>query len=630
MNLAAGATLASWYRVIRRLGEGGMGVVYLVEDLRTGDRWAMKEALADPKASAEDREWAREHFDREVRLMRELRPLATEAGIPVYHDDFIEQGAHYLLMEYIPGDTLEARIDAAKAPLPERDVVRWMVDVSHALEILHHQTPPLILRDLKPGNIMLTPSGAARVIDVGIARTYKPGQISNTENLGAIAYASPEHHGQGQTDARSDLYSLGATMYHALTGREPQPFEQPGPGALIHWNRALTPQTEAIVVKAMRLDPAERYRSAREMGAALAERLRALTPRPRLAAPAATTAATTTSAHAARQPVVTRPAPRGAAHAAPAIQSGPQAEQVCPRCGHRNRAGARFCARDGAALAAPAAAAAPARKRGAARVQAAPVTHVITSQGATHALRATEAFAQGRFHQAVQQGQAALTQGHTSADLLLTLARAYEQLGRPLEAAETYERVAQARPDAAALLCAAQAWRAVGRLTEAQLDLTRARQLAPDDSAASYLLGVVNLDLGQFAQAEGDLRDTLRLAPESARALVALGRVELARGAAAAAEATLRRVVATADASPEAMEARWRLGHALLEQQRFTEAIRELEAAARIGPLPAEAQVALGMAYHATGRRKQAREALREALRLEPGRSDAQRLLKGL
>lgn len=618
MNLAAGTTLAGRYRVIRRLGEGGMGGVYLVADEATGERRAMKEALADTSASAEDIAWAREHFDQEVALMKQLRGVAAQAGIPAHHDDFSEGGRRYLVMDYIPGDTLEARIDSASAPLPERDVVRWMADVCRTLEILHRQRPPIILRDMKPGNIMLLPSGEARVIDFGIARFFKPGQVTNTENLGTLAYASPEHHGHGQTDARSDVYSLGATMFHALTGREPQPLEAPGAGALLHWNRALTPETEAIVVRAMQLDPDRRFRSASEMGAALEKRIKALTPRASASAGAAPVTA--------RQPVVTRPAGAslasvGSPTRAP-TSSAKAAGLVCSRCGHRNRAGARFCARDGAPLTTPASA----PRRGAA-VQAAPATNVITTPGATHALRATEAFSQGRFHQAIQQGQAALTHGHTSADVLLTLARSYEKVGRPLEAAEAFERAAQARPDAAAWVSAAQAWRAVGRLTEAQLALTRARQLAPDDAMASYLLGIVSLDLGHLAQAEGDLRDTLRLTPDSAPALIALGRIETERGHLDEAATVLRQAL-TIDSSSG--EAKWRLGRVLLAQRHFSEAIRLLEEAVRHDAQSAEAYTALGMAYHATGRRQRAREALREALRITPGYPEAQRLLKGL
>lgn len=624
MNLAVGSTLAGNagnYRVLRRLGEGGMGGVYLAEDTRTGERWAIKEALADETASAEDREWAREHFEQEVTLMRRLTDSGTarRAGIPTFRDEFAKHGRRYLVMEYIPGDTLEARIDAAKAPLPERDVVRWMVDVCRAMETLHRERPPIILRDLKPGNIILTPAGPARVIDFGIARTYKPGQFSNTENLGTVAYASPEHHGQGQTDARSDVYSLGATMYHALTGHEPQPLEAPLPGSLLRLNRALTPQTEAVVARAMRLDPGQRFQTAQEMRAELEERVAALTPHPRAAAPASRDAPV-------RQPVVTRavpaappantPAPAASRPARVAAKAGP----LCPRCGERNRVGARFCARDGTPLASVG------RAVGVV-VQAAPPTNIITSQGATHALRATEAFTQERYHQAIQQGQVALTHGYTSADLLLTLARSYEHVGRTLEAAAAFDRAAAARPDAEILIAAAKAWRASGQLTEAQVALGKARQLAPDNAEASYLLGLVNLDLGHLAQAEGDVRDTLRLTPDAAPALIALGRIEAARGHTDEAVEALRQAVA---ADPASGEAHWRLGRAVLDQRRFTEAIRELEQSVRLDTQSADAYTTLAMAYHATGRRQKAREALRDALRLAPNHSEAKRLLAGL
>jgi tetratricopeptide (TPR) repeat protein len=364
----------------------------------------------------------------------------------------------------------------------------------------------------------------------------------------------------------------------------------------------------------MQLDPEQRYQSAREMATALEERIAALTPRPRL------------SATTARQPVATRPvsptatkAPRPARTAAPASAAGP----VCPRCGKRNRAGARFCAHDGAPLT-------PAAVRRQAP-QAAPPTNVIATTGTTHALRATEAFTRGRYLQAIQQGQAALAEGHTTVDLLLTLARSYQQVGRPLEAAEAFERAAETRPEAAALIAAAQAWRAVGRLSEAQVDLAKARQLAPDDAEASYLLGAVNLELGHLAQAEGDLRDTLRLAPDSApqatQALIALGRIQTERGQLDEAVESLRKAIA---ADPTSGEARWRLGRALLAQRHFSEAIRELEASTRLDAQSADAHATLGMAYHATGRRQRARDELREALRLSPHHAEAQRLFKGL
>ncbi len=608
MSLAVGDTLAGRYLLIRPLGEGGMGGVYLVEDLRDGGRWALKEVLDDASLPEDERQWARNHFNQEIALMRKLSAYTGGARIPAYHDDFIIGSNHYLVMEYISGETLETRIEATKGPLPERDILRWMSAVLQTLEALHRRMPPVIVRDLKPGNIILTPDGSARVIDFGIARTYKPGMATNTENLGTLAYASPEHHGHGQTDARSDIYSLGATMYHALTGREPQPLEAPMPGALIRLNPALTPRTEALIVRAMNLSPAMRFQSAGEMRAEVEA---ALAAQPAPAPP-----------HYAPVP---RPASR-VTHAVPAVTA--PTPRVCPRCGFANRPAARFCAHDGAPLipgaVAPAATkpALPARPR-----QAASATNPVTSDGATHARRATEAFAQGRYQQTIVHGRQAIERGHTTTDLLVTLARAYDQVNRPLEAASAWERAAQIRPDAATLLGAAAAWRAAGRLAEAQVALTRARQSAPNDPEISYQLGVVNMALGQFAQAEGDLREALALEPRAPRVLTALGRLAIQRGAPDAAVELLRQAIA-ADASYG--EAHAELGRALLARRALPEAIRELELARQLGVQSAEASLALGMAYHATGRRQQAREALRQALALNPGDAEAQRLLRAL
>ena len=264
----------------------------------------------------------------------------------------------------------------------------------------------------------------------------------------------------------------------------------------------------------------------------------------------------------------------------------------------------------------------PARTR-----QPAPPTHPITSEGATHARRATEAFAQGRYQQTIVQGRQALEHGHTTTDLLVTLARAYDHVSRPLEAANVWERAAQIRADTATLLGAANAWRAAGRLGEAQVALARARQSAPNDAEISYQLGLVNIELGQLSQAEGDLREALALEPDSPRILTALGRLANQRGAPEEALTLLRQAVA---ADPTYAEAHADLGRALLSRRAFPEAIRELEHARRLRVDSVDILLALGMAYHVTGRRQQAREALRQALAINPGDAEAQRLLRAL
>jgi tetratricopeptide (TPR) repeat protein len=618
-TLATGTVLARRYRVLARLGEGGMGGVYQVEDLtRPGTVWALKELLDDRGMSPEDLAWAAKRFEDEIALMARL----AHPRIPTFVDRFTEGGRRYFVMEFIPGVTLEQRLERTHAPLPERDVLTWTIGICDVLSYLHGQRPPIVVRDLKPGNIMVTPAGDVRLIDFGIARTYKPGQKSNTENLGTMTYASPEHLGQAQTDPRSDIYSLGATMYHLLTNTEPPPLETPAPGQVRKYNPSLGEATERAIIRAMRQVPAERFQTAVEMREALRSCLHALPAPVSVSAPSSTTGAIS----AARQPVLTRPAPAAASPVAPAARPAAPATIVCPRCGYRNRRTAKFCARDGAPLpSAPAVA----RANRAAAPAPVPVTRVVatTTTAELHARRATEAFGAGKYMQAVQQSQAAIKEGRATYDVYLLLGRAYRQLGRHLEAAEAFEQAGRLRPTAEAFYQEGMARRGAGQLDQAQIALTRARSLDPNSGEIGYQLGLLCLELGQLAQAEGELREALARQPGDPPVLVALGRVEAARKRWQEAANYFRQAIAI---SPSDAAAHLELGRALLAAGRLPEATRALEAAARLAPESVEAQTALGMAYHAGGRRSQARSALRRAVAIDPTDAEAQRLLKQL
>src|SRR5260221_3289037 len=189
---------------------------------------------------------------------------------------------------------MDRKLEDNKGPLNENDVIKWMMQVCEALGYIHSFNPPIILRDLKPGNVMVTPGGDVQLIDFGIARRFDPNKRTNTENLGTISYASPEHLGSltspgqrrsaqnpgklVQTDARSDIYSLGATMYHLLTNHEPEPIQTPPPGSIyaknprLHTvqigNRIICP-VEQVIIKAMQQDPSQRFQSADAMRVAL-------------------------------------------------------------------------------------------------------------------------------------------------------------------------------------------------------------------------------------------------------------------------------------------------------------------------------------------------------------------------
>lgn len=610
MGLPVGIVLARRYRVLAQLGEGGMGSVYKVEDTaRRSKVFALKELLDDSTASSEDVAWAQKHFDDEIALMQHLK----HPRIPSFVESFYDSGRRYFVMEYIPGETLEQRLERTHGPLPERDVLRWMMSICDVLTYLHGQRPPIIVRDLKPGNIMVTPDGDARLIDFGIARTYKRGQRTNTENLGTMTYASPEHLGKTQTDPRSDIYSLGATMYHLLTGHEPVPLQTPAPGSLRQLQPTISAATEDVVIRAMQLDPLRRFQTAGELRAALGRSRDAFV----VAAPTVPSVAAGGRKNA---PVVL---PRGAgmspaAATAPATQTAPAVGRVCPRCGYVNRASARFCTRDGAPLVAGA-------QRAARPVPATAVVPAIGSTAELHVRRATESFSAGRYTQTIVQCEAAIAAGRATYDVHLMLGQASAALGRFAQAAGAFAQASALRPTAEALSREGLAWRKAGDLGQAQIALTRARALDPRDADLPYQLGMVCVELGQLAQAEGELREALKLRHDDAPTLVGLGRIAAARSQLDDALALFARAMA---ADPKNAEARLERGRVLLARQRPSEAISALEEAARLAPSSAEVHTLLGVCYHAVGRRAQARQSLRRAVDLDANAAEARRLLK--
>jgi len=258
MALRTGAILKQRYRIIGRLGLGGFGAVYLALDQESGWEVAIKENLnADPAAGRQ--------FDREASLLRQL----DHPHLPDVHDYFHVVGrGQYLVMQYIAGEDLADRLER-RGPLPEAELLRWMRQIASALTYLHEQQPPIIHRDIKPANIRLTGKGekaTAMLVDFGLAKVYDPG-LRTTIGARAITpgYSPPEQYGQTTTDARSDIYALGATLYHLLTDREPAEStmrlirETLQPARMV--NPAVSPRVSDAVEKAMALDPARRFQS---------------------------------------------------------------------------------------------------------------------------------------------------------------------------------------------------------------------------------------------------------------------------------------------------------------------------------------------------------------------------------
>ena len=267
--LAPSSVLQSRYRIIRTLGVGGMGAVYLAQDTRLASRQvAVKEMVPDPTASAAERMQAQQLFQQEASILASL----DHPNLPRVYDYFSESGNHYLVMDYIDGETLEEILNGTPGFLPEGQVLDWAKQLADVLTYLHSRQPPVIFRDLKPGNIMVDRSGEVKLIDFGIARFFKPGKPTDTLKMGTTGYAPPEQYaGQGQTDARSDIYSLGATLHHLLTRRDPTQhppfsFDTAPPRGL---NPTISPHVEAAITRALAYDRSQRFQSASEMKRAL-------------------------------------------------------------------------------------------------------------------------------------------------------------------------------------------------------------------------------------------------------------------------------------------------------------------------------------------------------------------------
>src|SRR5579885_1869825 len=215
--LSGGTLLQKRYLIQKLIGGGGMGVVYLAQDQRLANRSCAIKEMVDHFIDPQQRREANEYFAREADTLAQLR----HPSFPAITDRFDQANRHYLVMEYVEGRNLEEEIAALGHPLDEGVVIDIGRQLCEVLSYLHSFSPPIVYRDMKPSNVMLTARGKAMLIDFGIARLFKV--ASKGTMIGTLGFAPPEQY-QGQVDPRSDIYSLGATLHYILTGRDPEKF----------------------------------------------------------------------------------------------------------------------------------------------------------------------------------------------------------------------------------------------------------------------------------------------------------------------------------------------------------------------------------------------------------------------
>ncbi|GCE48290.1 hypothetical protein KTH_31590 [Thermosporothrix hazakensis] len=644
-----------------------MGTVYKVAQVGTNPPYyyAVKELLVNPNTSEEERNAAIDRFHKEIELLRDLKhPRIASLKLP-----FQDRGNYYFAMEFVPGRSLEKILEDANKPLPEEQVIKWMIQVCEALSYIHSRVPPIILRDLKPGNIMITPDNEVQLIDFGIARRFDPNKRTNTENLGTISYASPEHLGSitmpgqrrsadnpgrlVQTDARSDIYSLGATMYHLLTNYEPEPIQTPAPGSILAKNPALRTiqvggktvcPVEQVIIKAMQQEPAHRFQNADAMRTALFSCL-----------PNVPFTPTTVQIPSMPNKATISTTPAGSA------VSG----LICPKCGYQNRIGAKFCKRDGQPLVQGVAVAPPQQRHS--RIQARPVRQPIQPRPvARQPIRARpvssnnaarpatsmgdpmqpyrdglQQLASKNYAGAVSHFKQALSLGAPPYDTYYNLGRSYRQYGQAVRsinqkaftdnmryAAEQFEQALKYKADGIdAHFQLGLCYRDLGLLEKASAAFQKARSLAPQDPAIYYQLGSIALEQGMKRNAETWFQDGLQINPNHVLLLSALGRLQLEEKQIPAAIKTLQQATRL---DPSLWDAWYALGRAHMHNREWKYALGALERSRQANPRISETYSALATAYLKLNKKHEARKMVEEALAHDPQNTEARRLQKQL
>ncbi|MFY9553795.1 MAG: protein kinase [Blastocatellia bacterium] len=347
-QLEPGTLLLDRYSIVHRVGGGGMGSVYQARDKRLADRLCAVKEMIEMFADQSQRAKAVEDFKREAEVLAQL----DHPSIPTVFDYFIEAGRYYLVMRWIGGGDLAEQMRLRGGIVDEASICKWAIQICDVLHYIHSQKPPIIYRDLKPANLMLDDkTSRVMLVDFGIARIVRPTEKGVTA-IGTMGYAPPELFA-GKVEPRSDIYSLGATMFHMLTGSDPQDnpllifdfSKNPRPCQI---NPSISVEMERILMKSVAHKPEDRHSSALEFMRALEAHSAHLVTHPRPDLPRPSGGSQRPSAPGGVPLSSVRGVPAPASGGVPASPPAPVMEWVfCGHCGEKIGSDDVFCAHCG-------------------------------------------------------------------------------------------------------------------------------------------------------------------------------------------------------------------------------------------------------------------------------------------
>jgi len=647
-TLPLGHSLQGRYQIVKKLGAGGYGSVYLAQDARLPGRQVALKELSDPSPAAQ------QLFQHEATVLASL----NHPGLVRVSDFFAEGRSSYLVMDYIDGrDLLEVAKEADKTNslLPVGQVVDWILQVCDAVAYLHRLTPPIVHRDIKPNNIRLSTSGQAILVDFGIAKIDPKTKTQKMAKAVSEGFSPPEQYaGAGSTSTCSDVYALGATLYCLLTVTPPpDAFERLTQGVALtpprRINKTVSDALEQIVLKAMNLNELLRYQDAGEMLVAMQKAMGrpvssfpvkpSVTPSPIQPALKAQ-AAMIKSPGETTCPKCNAPVRQGARFCqkcGASLVSG----QPCPKCGTLNRPGARFCSQCRTVITAPASGKQPA-----------PINpQKFITQGDRY-------FQSDDFAKAAAEYEKAIQAGAAQQAVYVNLGRCYLALDRFDDAVTLLEKAVRAHPDDAEI-CAqlALAYLGAQKFSQGIQTLEMACTLAPRDADLAGMLAELYSKMGKHDKAVPILEKLLRAYPqnEELRARLAVGYLMLNRLAEAErmvkdlqrsnpnatelfflmgminfrknnAKAALRDLQKVIQQDPNHALAHYYIGELYFRQKRWRDALTAYQRSALANPQDADPYASMCMCYLALGNNAEALAALKRAIQIDPNNQLALRI----